>query len=76
MDVNIPRLAVSMQEGILVEWLVADGDVVAVGTPLYRLETDKTETDIEAIVAGRVRLLGEAGTTYAVGTTIAELQEG
>lgn len=73
MDVRIPKLGVAMQEGTLVEWLVADGDEVAAGTPIYRLETDKVENDVEAPAGGVIRLVAEAGGIYPVGTTVAEL---
>ena len=35
--ISIPKLGVSMSEGTLVEWLVADGATVAAGDPLYRI---------------------------------------
>lgn len=59
-----------MTEGTLVEWLVADGAVVSPGDPLYRIETDKVENEIEAPVAGVLRHTGAAGQTYEVGTQI------
>jgi pyruvate/2-oxoglutarate dehydrogenase complex dihydrolipoamide acyltransferase (E2) component len=74
MDVNIPRLGVAMTEGVLVEWLVGDGVAVAAGTPIYRLETDKVENEIEAPAGGTVRILAEPGETYAVGTTVARIE--
>ena len=73
MEIKIPKLGVSMTEGTLVEWFVADGDTVDSGTPIYRLETDKVENDIESPTAGTIRLVGEPGETYDVGTTIAEI---
>ncbi len=68
--INIPKLGVSMTEGTLVEWLVEDGATVRPGDPLYRLETDKVENDVEAAVGGVVHLTGLAGETYAVGDQI------
>ena len=64
---NIPKLGVSMTEGTLVEWLVADGATVDAGDVIYRLETDKVENDVEAPVAGVVHITGEEGETYDVG---------
>ncbi len=72
--INIPKLGVSMTEGTLVEWLVSDGQRVEAGDVLYRLETDKVENDIEAPVAGVVRLSGIEGETYAVGTQIGTIE--
>ena len=72
--INIPKLGVSMTEGTLVEWLVSDGDQVSEGQPLYLIETDKVENEVEATVAGTVRLTGEEGETYPVGTSIGEIE--
>ncbi len=71
--INIPKLGVSMTEGTLVEWMVQDGQQVAAGEVLYRIETDKVENDIEAPVAGTVHLTGEAGETYDVGVQIGSI---
>jgi pyruvate/2-oxoglutarate dehydrogenase complex dihydrolipoamide acyltransferase (E2) component len=72
--INIPKLGVSMTEGTIVEWLVADGDTVAAGDVLYRIETDKVENDIEAPVAGTVRISGTEGETYEVGVQIGAIE--
>ncbi len=72
--ISIPKLGVSMTEGTLVEWLVEDGQEVQPGDVLYRLETDKVENDIEAPIAGTVRLSGEEGETYEVGTQIGSIE--
>ncbi|WP_417620245.1 biotin/lipoyl-containing protein [Parasphingorhabdus sp.] len=72
-QIKIPKIGTAMVEGILTEWLVADGDTVAEGTAIYSLETDKATNEIEAPVGGIIRLLGEEGETYEVGTVIAEL---
>jgi pyruvate/2-oxoglutarate dehydrogenase complex dihydrolipoamide acyltransferase (E2) component len=69
----IPKLGVSMTEGTLVEWMVADGETVAAGQILYRLETDKVENDIEAPVSGTVHITSEEGETYPVGTLIGSI---
>ncbi|MEI6742827.1 biotin/lipoyl-binding protein [bacterium] len=71
--ISIPKLGVSMTEGTLVEWLVADGDAVTPGDVLYRIETDKVENEIEAPVAGTVHITGEEGETYEVGTQIGSI---
>jgi pyruvate/2-oxoglutarate dehydrogenase complex dihydrolipoamide acyltransferase (E2) component len=63
-NISIPKL------GTLVEWLVADGAVVAVGDPLYLLETDKTETAIDASAAGILRIKATTGETYEVSTNV------
>jgi pyruvate/2-oxoglutarate dehydrogenase complex dihydrolipoamide acyltransferase (E2) component len=69
----VPKLGVSMTEGILVEWMAADGDTVTAGQILYRLETDKVENDVEAPVGGTLHITGEEGETYRVGAQIGSI---
>ena len=74
MDVMMPKWGMSMQEGLLSEWLVAVGDTVTEGQPLATVETEKVDAEIEAPEAGVVaELLVEAGTEVEVGTVIARL---
>jgi pyruvate/2-oxoglutarate dehydrogenase complex dihydrolipoamide acyltransferase (E2) component len=72
--VNIPKLGISMTEGTLNNWLVADGDTVDQGQILYVLETDKVETEIESPAAGTVRLVGQPGEVYPVGALVAQIE--
>ena len=66
----MPKLGLTMEQGTIVEWLVADGDTVAAGTAVLRIETDKTETDVEAVASGRLHVVGQAGDTFACGERI------
>ena len=68
--IKIPQASVAVTEGTIVRWLVADGDRVTGGQPLYLLETDKVEIEVEAPADGTVHLLGDAGQTYLVGADI------
>ncbi len=70
----IPRLAVSMTEGTITEWLVEDGATVTAGQPIYVLETDKTESEIEAPTTGVLRIEADAGEALEVGTPIGEIE--
>lgn len=70
---TIPKLEMSMQEGTLAEWKVADGATVKEGDVIYVLETDKTARDIEAPTSGTLTHKAEAGETYDVGTEIGEI---
>lgn len=47
-EILLPKLGLTMEEGTVDEWLLADGDRVVVGTPLLRLATDKIDVDVEA----------------------------
>lgn len=68
----MPKLGFNMNEGKLVEWYKAEGDTVTKGEPLFSVETDKTNMDIEATGDGVVRkLFIEAGDTVPVTLPIA-----
>jgi len=72
--VMIPRLGMTMTEATLVEWVVGDGEAVEAGAVLYRIETDKVETDCEAPTSGVVRHGADPGEVYAVGAVIGEIE--
>jgi len=72
-SLTIPRLEMSMTEGILAEWLVPDGQDVQVGDPIYTLETEKAAQEIESPAAGRLVHKLPAGATYDVGVEIGEI---
>jgi pyruvate/2-oxoglutarate dehydrogenase complex dihydrolipoamide acyltransferase (E2) component len=73
--VSMPKIGWEMQEGYLVEWLVADGATIQAGEPLYTLETNKVEEVIEAPASGVVRIKSAAEETYPVGQLLAEIEE-
>lgn len=65
--VVMPKWGLSMKEGKVVTWLVADGENIAVGTELMDVETDKINGAVEATDAGRLRRrVAEEGQTYPV----------
>jgi pyruvate dehydrogenase E2 component (dihydrolipoamide acetyltransferase) len=71
--IQIPRLGWSMEEGVFVEWLKADGDTVEPGDVLFNLEGEKAIQEIESIDAGVLRIPADApaeGETVLVGQVI------
>lgn len=64
-----------MTEAVLSAWLVDDGESVAAGQPLYVLETEKVENEVEAPVSGVLRRIAMVGATYQVGDEVAEIIE-
>jgi len=72
-DIRIPKLGVAMTEGTIVEWLVEDGATVTARDPIYVLENDKVENEIESPVAGVIRIVARPGEAYDVGTVIATI---
>ena len=53
-EVKMPRLGETVDEVVLLEWLVEVDDVVEEGTELALVETDKVETEVPSPVAGTV----------------------
>ena len=51
-EVLLPKLGLTMETGLIEEWLVSAGTLVQPGEPLMRLATDKVEVDVEAEAAG------------------------
>ncbi len=70
---TIPKLEMSMTEGTLTEWLVADGAAVKEGDPIYSLETGKSVQEITAPASGKLVQKVQAGGTLDVGTQIGEI---
>src|SRR5690348_5396911 len=54
LEIVMPRLSDSMEEGTITQWLVKPGDHVAEGQPLVEVETDKASVVYEAQAAGVV----------------------
>lgn len=68
----MPSLGADMDEGTLVEWLVAAGAEVARGDVVAVVETAKSTIEVECFESGTVtELLVEPGTTVPVGTPLA-----
>lgn len=68
----MPKLGLTMEEGVLAEWHVAPGDKVTTGQILFVVETDKLATEVEAVSDGEiVELVAQAGETLPVGAVVA-----
>jgi len=50
----MPKFGMTMDDGLIVEWLVAEGDTVAEGDGIVVIETEKVSTEVESPAAGVV----------------------
>jgi len=57
LEIVMPRLSDSMEEGTVVRWLVTEGETVSEGQPLVEVETDKATVTHEAEAEGVVLAL-------------------
>src|SRR5882762_4995841 len=72
-EITIPRLGWSMEEGNFVAWLKKDGELVKAGEPLFTLESEKAAQDVEATDGGILRIPAkapQAGEVVRVGQVI------
>jgi pyruvate dehydrogenase E2 component (dihydrolipoamide acetyltransferase) len=69
-EFQMPKLGLTMEEGLILEWLVDDGAEVREGMPVLIVQTDKVDTEVEAPAAGRINRIGAAGETFACGQQI------
>lgn len=70
-EVLLVKAGMTMTEGAVAEWYVPNGGTVEYGQPLYRMETEKIELEVEAEASGTVHHLVAAGATIEPGTPIA-----
>ena len=72
-ELKMPALSPTMEEGTLARWLVKEGDAVSSGDLLAEIETDKATMEFESIDEGVIgKILVPAGTeNVKVGTVIA-----
>jgi len=71
----MPKLGLTMTEGMLAEWRVGPGDSVVPGDVLYVVETDKIANEVEASHAGVIdALLAEPGAVVLVGAPVCTLR--
>ena len=62
-NVTMPALSPTMEEGNLAKWLVKEGDKVSSGDVIAEIETDKATMEVEAVDEGTVaKILVPAGT--------------
>ncbi|MFI9753480.1 2-oxo acid dehydrogenase subunit E2 [Streptomyces collinus] len=69
-EVLLPKIGLTMQEGTIDEWLVPTGAAVAEGDALLRLATDKVDVDVEAEAGGLFHPVVPAGATVPAGALI------
>ena len=76
-EIKMPALSPTMEEGTLSKWLVDEGTDVRSGDVIAEIETDKATMEVEALEDGKIgRILVAAGSeNVKVNTTIAMLLE-
>ncbi|MBU0555516.1 MAG: pyruvate dehydrogenase complex E1 component subunit beta [Alphaproteobacteria bacterium] len=75
LEIKMPALSPTMEEGTLAKWLVKEGDEVKAGDIMAEIETDKATMEFEAVDEGTIEkiLIAEGTDNVKVGTVIAML---
>ena len=75
-NLQMPALSPTMEEGTLAKWLKAEGDTIVAGDVIAEIETDKASMEMEAFDEGTIsELLVAEGTKAPVGAVLAILVE-
>src|ERR1700676_2095016 len=77
MDIIMPQLGETVEEGTVAAWHKKVGDKVAIDELLVEIETDKVATEVPSLVAGTLsKILVDAGETVKVGALLAIIDTG
>ncbi len=74
-EIYLVKVGMSMTEGVVEEWYIADGERVEKGELLYRLETEKVNLDVDAELSGIVKHLVGEGVTMEPGDVVGYIFE-
>ena len=76
-EIKMPALSPTMEEGTLAKWLVKEGDTVKSGDIMAEIETDKATMEFEAVDEGVIAkiVIAEGTDGVKVGSVIAILAE-
>ncbi len=76
-DVVMPKMGESLQEGTIIKWLKQVGDVVERDEMILEISTDKVDTEVPSPVSGTIsEILVQEEQTVEVGTPIARISTG
>ncbi|MDR2434481.1 MAG: 2-oxo acid dehydrogenase subunit E2 [Treponema sp.] len=71
-SIIMPKTGMAMEEGVIIEWRVKEGDRVSKGDIVALIETDKSAMELESDYDGVIlAILGKAGETVPVTKVIA-----
>jgi len=74
--VYMPKYGMTMETGIIVDWLVAEGDLVKEGQSLAVITTEKVDTELESPASGTIAELSVVkGSEVPVGAIIAYIEK-
>ena len=74
-EIYLVKVGMSMTEGMVSEWFIADGAQVKKGELVYALETEKVNLDVDSEYDGTVKHLVDVGVTLEPGDIVGYIYE-
>ncbi len=76
-EIQMPQMGESVNEGTVLEWHVSEGDSVEEGQTVVEVSTDKVDAEVPAPADGVIsKILAQVDETVQVGAVLAELEPG
>jgi 2-oxoglutarate dehydrogenase E1 component len=76
-EIQMPQMGESVNEGTVLEWHVSEGDAVEEGQTVVEVSTDKVDAEVPAPADGVIsKILAQVDETVQVGAVLAELEPG
>ncbi len=73
-DVLMPKMGMTMESGIISEWLKNDGDTVITDEDIATIETDKIVNQVQAPASGILHITAETDEDIDVGEVIGYIE--
>ncbi len=69
----MPKMGLTMESGTIQSWVISDGASVTIGDVILIIETDKTESELEAGASGVLAQVIGAGLEVPVETILGHI---
>ena len=75
MQIVMPQIGMTMQEGTIIKWMKAEGERIEKGEIMLEIATEKLTNEIKAPASGIFKPLAAEGDIIPCGEPIAEITE-
>ena len=72
-EIRMPKLGLTMDSGTIQSWIISDGASVTIGDIILIIETDKTESELEAGASGVLSQIIGSGLEVPVETILGHI---
>jgi pyruvate/2-oxoglutarate dehydrogenase complex dihydrolipoamide acyltransferase (E2) component len=73
--VHLPKWGLTIEDAVVVEWMIGEGEQIEQGAALVTVETDKSLAEVEAPASGRLlRVVAREGDAVKAGDILGEIE--